>query len=188
MPRDLGWSPARAAASAVGGGALVCLVASLLIGAVPRVDVSGFYPVATRAAAWQWHDGAFEDRAQGLRIDANGVPNRLASVGFSASPSGIPPRGRLAAAMATATLLVDEKEVAQGRIPQTIGVRFSLDETFDVGQDTGTPALEEYEAKMPFPFTGTLTKLAVVLEPQKLSEDEQRRLHEELAKAMEAVQ
>jgi len=89
---------------------------------------------------------------------------------------------------ATATLLVDEKEVAQGRIPQTIGVRFSLDETFDVGQDTGTPVLEEYEAKMPFPFTGTLTKLAVVLEPQKLSDDEQRRLHEELAKAMEAVQ
>jgi arylsulfatase A-like enzyme len=89
---------------------------------------------------------------------------------------------------ATATLLVDEKEVAQGRIPQTVGVRFSLDETFDVGQDTGTPVLEEYESKMPFAFTGTLTKLAVVLEPLKLSEDEQRRLHEELAKALEAVQ
>jgi arylsulfatase len=85
-------------------------------------------------------------------------------------------------------LFVDEKQVAEGRIPQTIGVRFSLDETFDVGQDTGTPVLEEYEAKMPFPFTGSLTRLAVVLEPQKLSEDEQRRLHEELAKAMEAVQ
>jgi hypothetical protein len=81
-----------------------------------------------------------------------------------------------------------EKQVAQGRIPQTIGVRFSLDETFDVGQDTGTPVLEEYEAKMPFRFTGTLTKLAVVLESLKLSDDEQRRLHEELAKAMETVQ
>jgi len=89
---------------------------------------------------------------------------------------------------ATATLLVDEREVAQGRIPQTVGVRFSLDETFDVGQDTGTPVLEEYESKMPFAFTGTLTKLAVVLEPDKLSDDERRRLHEELAKALEAVQ
>jgi len=89
---------------------------------------------------------------------------------------------------ATATLLVDEKQVAQGRIPRTIGVRFSLDETFDVGQDTGTPVLEEYESKMPFPFSGTLTKFAVVLEPDKLSDDERRRLHEELAKAMEAVQ
>jgi hypothetical protein len=28
----------------------------------------------------------------------------------------------------------------------------------------------------------------VVLEPDKLSDDERRRLHEELAKAMEAVQ
>jgi arylsulfatase len=83
---------------------------------------------------------------------------------------------------------VDEKQVGQVQIPQTIGVRFSLDETFDVGQDTGTPVLEEYEAKMPFPFTGTLTKFVVVLEPQNLSEDEQRRLHEELAKALMAVQ
>src|SRR5258706_14184182 len=89
---------------------------------------------------------------------------------------------------ATATLLVDEKQVAQTRIAQTIGIRFSLDETFDVGQDTGTPVLEEYEDKIPFRFTGTLTKFAVVLELQKLSEEEQRRLHNELATAMMAVQ
>jgi arylsulfatase len=89
---------------------------------------------------------------------------------------------------ATATLLVDEKQVAEGKIPQTIGVRFSLDETFDIGQDTGTPVLEEYDSQMPFPFTGTLSKFVVVLEPQKLSDDEQRRLHEELAKALMAVQ
>jgi arylsulfatase len=89
---------------------------------------------------------------------------------------------------ATATLLVDEKQVAEGRIPNTIGVRFSLDETFDVGEDTGTPVLEEYESKMPFRFTGTLKKFVVVLEPLKLSEEEQKRLHDELAKAMMAVQ
>jgi arylsulfatase len=89
---------------------------------------------------------------------------------------------------ATATLLVDEKQVAEVKVPQTVGVRFSLDETFDIGQDTGTPVLEEYESKMPFQFTGTLSKFVVVLEPQKLSDDEQRRLHEELAKALMAVQ
>jgi arylsulfatase len=89
---------------------------------------------------------------------------------------------------ATATLLIDEKQVAEVKIPQTIGVRFSLDETFDIGQDTGTPVLEEYESRMPFPFSGTLAKFVVVLEPQKLSEEEQRRLHEELAKALMAVQ
>jgi hypothetical protein len=76
----------------------------------------------------------------------------------------------------------------EGRIEHTTPVRFSLDETFDIGQDTGTPVLEEYDAKMPYPFTGTLTKLAVVLQPQQLSADEQYRLNEELAKALQAVQ
>src|SRR5215472_8826123 len=89
---------------------------------------------------------------------------------------------------ATATLLVDENQVAQGRILQTIPARFSLDETFDIGEDIGTPVLEEYADKMPFRFTGTLTKFVAVLEPSKLSAEEQRRLHEELAKALMAVQ
>jgi arylsulfatase len=89
---------------------------------------------------------------------------------------------------ATATLLVDEKQVAQGRIPQTIGVRFSLDETFDVGEDMGTPVLEDYADKMPFAFTGTLKKFVVVLQPEKLSEEEKKHLREEAAKAMMSVQ
>ncbi|MDL2400713.1 hypothetical protein [Rhizobium mayense] len=89
---------------------------------------------------------------------------------------------------ATATLLVDEKQVAEGKIPQTIGVRFSLDETFDIGQDTGTPVLEEYDGKMPFAFNGTLKRFTVVLEPQKLSEEEQKRLREQLSKALMAVE
>lgn len=40
---------------------------------------------------------------------------------------------------------------------------------------------------MPFRFTGTLERFAVVLEPLKLSDEERRRLREELAKAMVAV-
>ncbi len=88
---------------------------------------------------------------------------------------------------ATAKLLVDEKQVAEGPIPQTIGVRFSLDETFDVGEDTGTPVLEAYADKMPFRFTGTLKRFAVVLQPETLSAEEQKRLREELARAMMAV-
>jgi arylsulfatase A-like enzyme len=89
---------------------------------------------------------------------------------------------------ALATLLVDEKEAMQGRIERTIPARFSLDETFDVGEDTGTPVIEEYADQMPYRFTGTLKRFAVVLEPLKLSADEQGRLHAELAKAMAAVQ
>jgi arylsulfatase A-like enzyme len=107
--------------------------------------------------------------------------NHIVRVKFEYAGGGIGKAG-------TATLLVDEKPVGQGQIPQTIGVRFSLDETFDVGEDTGTPVLEEYESKMPFRFTGTLKRFVAVLEPSKLSADEQRRLHDELAKAMAAVQ
>jgi arylsulfatase len=89
---------------------------------------------------------------------------------------------------ANVTLLVDEKPVGQVQIDHTIAVRFSLDETFDIGQDTGTPVLEEYESKMPFPFSGTLKRFVVVLEPLKLSDEEQERLRAQLAKAMMAVQ
>ena len=83
----------------------------------------------------------------------------------------------------TATLRVDGKQVAQGQIPQTVQVRFSLDETFDVGEDTGTPVVEDYADKMPFAFSGTLRKLVVVLEPSKLSEEERKQLLDDEARA-----
>ena len=89
---------------------------------------------------------------------------------------------------ATGTLLVDEKQVAEGKIPQTIGIRFSLDETFDIGEDTGTPVSEDYADKMPNRFTGALEKFVVVLEPEKLSAEEKDRLRKELSKALMAVQ
>jgi len=65
----------------------------------------------------------------------------------------------------TGTLSVDGKQVAQGKIERTIPLRFSLDETLDVGEDTGTPVVEDYVNKMPFKFTGVLKK--VVIEPGK---------------------
>ena len=89
---------------------------------------------------------------------------------------------------ADVTMLVDEKQVAQGSIPQTTAARFSLDETFDVGEDTGTPVVEDYADRMPYEFTGRLEKLAVVLEPEKLTDEERARLREELSKALMANQ
>ena len=89
---------------------------------------------------------------------------------------------------ATGTLFVDGKQVAQGVIPRTIPVRFSLDETFDIGEDTGTPVVEDYANKMPYAFTGTLKKFVVVLEPEKLTEEERKRLLEEEAGAAMSVQ
>ena len=83
---------------------------------------------------------------------------------------------------------MDGKQVAEGPIPQTVPIRFSLDETFDVGEDTGTPVVEDYVDKMPFPFTGTLKKFVVVLEPEKLTEEERTNMLEEEAKASMARQ
>ncbi len=67
------------------------------------------------------------------------------------------------------TISVDGRKVAESHIERTIGNRFSLDETFDVGEDTGTPVVEDYAEKMPFRFTGTLKKVVVELGPSKLT-------------------
>ncbi len=61
----------------------------------------------------------------------------------------------------TGTLSVDGKQVASGRINATIPGRFSFDETFDVGEDTGTPVSEDYD--VPFKFTGQIEKVVVNL-------------------------
>jgi len=59
-------------------------------------------------------------------------------------------------------LSVDGKQVGQKRIERTIPIRFSLDETFDVAEDTGTPVdFDLYD--VPFKFNGELIKLIVDL-------------------------
>jgi arylsulfatase len=87
-----------------------------------------------------------------------------------------------------ATLMVDEKSVADVKVPQTLPARISLDETFDIGIDTGTPIVDDYDDKMPYAFTGTIHRVGVVLEPEKLSPEEQAKLQAVIAKAMMAVQ
>jgi hypothetical protein len=89
---------------------------------------------------------------------------------------------------ATCTLFVDGNPVAERRLPKTVAVRFSLDETFDVGEDAGTPVVEDYANKMPDRFTGTLKKIFVVLEPEKLSEEERKHLREQESKGFMALQ
>jgi len=78
--------------------------------------------------------------------------------------------------------------VAEGRISQTVPIRFSADETFDIGEDLGTPVVEDYADKMPFAFTGTLKKFVVILEPEKLTDEERKHLLEEEARAAMSVQ
>jgi hypothetical protein len=87
----------------------------------------------------------------------------------------------------TGALLVDGQQVAQGRIERTVPIRFSLDETFDVGEDTGTAVIEEYAEQLPYKFTGTLAQLIIELAAQTLSAKDQKDL-EEGTKAMKAAE
>ena len=59
----------------------------------------------------------------------------------------------------TGTITVNGKKVGEGRITRTQPVIFSTDDTFDVGEDWGTPMADTY--KLPFKFTGTLKKVTV---------------------------
>jgi hypothetical protein len=63
----------------------------------------------------------------------------------------------------TGTLLADGTKVAEGKIERTVARRFSLDETFDVGEDTGTLVVEGSADKMPFRFTGKLKRPVIEL-------------------------
>jgi len=59
-------------------------------------------------------------------------------------------------------MTVDGKEVARQKIPHTIPVIMTLDETFDVGVDTRS-AVDEKDYQLPFRFDGTIKKLSVQL-------------------------
>jgi arylsulfatase A-like enzyme len=63
----------------------------------------------------------------------------------------------------SATVSVDDKEVAKGRVEKTVPIRISLDEGLDVGEDTGTPVNLSYD--VPFKFTGKIEEVTIDLKP-----------------------
>jgi len=63
----------------------------------------------------------------------------------------------------TATLMVNGKKVAEGRIEKTNAFVFSLDEGADVGMDEDTPVTEAYQPGIPSRFTGTIGKVTLQL-------------------------
>jgi hypothetical protein len=64
----------------------------------------------------------------------------------------------------TATVTVDGKEVAKGRVEKTVPIRIAFDEGLDVGEDTGTPVNLNYD--VPFKFTGIIHKVTIDLKPK----------------------
>jgi arylsulfatase len=62
---------------------------------------------------------------------------------------------------ATVTLFVNGEQVGQGPVSRTHPGQFSLSETFDVGEDTGTPVSKNYTRDNA--FSGNLDKVVVAL-------------------------
>ncbi len=61
----------------------------------------------------------------------------------------------------TARLFINDKQVGEGRIARTAANTLSIDETFNVGMDVGTPVSEDYQS--PFTFSGTLEQVTIDL-------------------------
>jgi len=76
---------------------------------------------------------------------------------------------------------VDGNEIARKKIPHTIPLLMSIDETFDVGSDTRTAVNDDY--KLPFRFTGTIDKLTFHLGPEQLTDSDRKVIAEKLARA-----
>jgi arylsulfatase len=60
-------------------------------------------------------------------------------------------------------LYLDDQRVGEKNIPRTAAFGYSLDETFDIGCDKGSPVTRDYEALAS--FTGTILKIDFDLKP-----------------------
>jgi hypothetical protein len=78
-------------------------------------------------------------------------------------------------------LFVDGKKIAEGRIPRTAAYGYSLDETFDIGRDKGSPVTDEYKARAA--FNGKIVKIDFDLRPD-LTHDEKAHVEVQLAAAL----
>ncbi|MBP1684248.1 MAG: arylsulfatase [Deltaproteobacteria bacterium] len=104
----------------------------------------------------------FIDRERYVVASSQPVPSGKVSLTMHYACDGGQPGGG-----GTVTLLANGNEIGHGRLEKTIPFRLSLDETFDVGEDTGTPVVEDYQ--VPFRFNGQLDKVTIVLEDERKS-------------------
>jgi hypothetical protein len=62
-------------------------------------------------------------------------------------------------------MVLDDRKVAEGRVEMTMSARFSSDEAFDVGLDTGSAVSDQYVS--PFRFTGEINRVEVAAGPEE---------------------
>ena len=79
----------------------------------------------------------------------------------------------------TGVLSVDGKEVDRKTVPHTVPFIFGMDETFDIGSDTGTP-VEDKDYQIPFSFTGKINKITFKLEPEQLGSNDKKNVRDKV--------
>jgi arylsulfatase len=77
----------------------------------------------------------------------------------------------------TGTLKVDGTVASTQKMERTIPIILQFDESFDVGADTET-GVDDKDYKVPFEFTGTLTKVTISIAPPKLTPEDEKKLRE----------
>ncbi len=103
------------------------------------------------------HEAFSEQPGDQFHVEADTViPAGKATIRFDFDFDGGGPGGG-----GTMRILVDGKQIANGRIERTISLRAGLGETFDIGYDTGAPVVEDYAKDGR--FTGDISKLTVEL-------------------------
>jgi arylsulfatase len=65
------------------------------------------------------------------------------------------------------------------KIPYTAGITFTIDESFGVGSDTGTP-VDDKNCRCPFPFTGKPERLAVKPGPLRVFPAEKKQVEKKV--------
>jgi hypothetical protein len=75
----------------------------------------------------------------------------------------------------TGVLRVDGKDVTRQTMERTTPLTLPIDETFDIGSDTGTP-VDDRDYQVPFSFTGRIDKLTITLERPKLTPEDVQKL------------
>ena len=74
-------------------------------------------------------------------------------------------------------LKVDGKVVATEKMEHTVPLILQWDDTFDIGEDTGTP-VDDRDYQVPFKFTGKIAKLTIAVDAPKLTPEDEKRLME----------
>jgi arylsulfatase len=98
------------------------------------------------------------------------VPEGRSVLSYQFEPSAPPDLANGKGAPGTGTLFINDKPVGSMELPYTMPITISIDEGLNCGKDTGSPVADTYQA--PFPFTGTLHRVAIDVSGERIQDHE----------------